>query len=344
VITMTLKRSLWVWMLALVAAVLAVPTPSQAAPDPLTCTGYPEPRVFLEAQDWWKPTVSGTEDFGHVHLGMCFPLQKDANGNFVKVSGTVHFDFVVQLHENPGLLKNVRIHLLDGNGGNHQVTSTTINQTAAQHCPATPDQCTWVIPQDLNTTVSATDGFNNFRAAAIVMHPGDGGTKQFAGSAWGLYLNNGKPVRHYSGMRASDGSAKPRTAGGNWYQGSLYEQAEFNSWLPAEPVSGLWMFNVLLDKGAGGTDVTHSFASLDPAFHAMPPYPGQVLLDQNAPYHGALTVDTTTLTNGPHKLFLRADSPCDGTAGNNCGTKPEGGSNNVSTHSSVQVVTFVVNN
>jgi len=30
--------------------------------------------------------------------------------------------------------------------------------------------------------------------------------------------------------------------------------------------------------------------------------------------------------------------------GNDCGTKPEGGTNNVSTHSSVQVVTFTVAN
>lgn len=315
--------------LGLVCAFLAAtPSPVQAAPDPTACTGYAEPRVFLEAQDWWKPTVSGTEDFGHVHLGICFPLGQP-------VSGTVPFDFVVQLHENPGVLQNVRIHLLDGNGANHQVISVKVGQTAAQHCPATPDQCSWVIPVPLNTTVAGTDGFLNFRPAAIVMHPGAGGTKQFAGAAWPLDLANGKPVKN---------SISPlRIAGSSWYTGSLYEEAEFLSPLPAT-VSGVWTPTVAMHPGAGGKAVDHSFASIDPAFHASPPSEGRVLLDRTGAYKGPVTIDTTTLPNGPHKLFLRADSPCDGSAGNDCGTKPEGGSNNVSTHSSVQVVTFVVSN
>jgi hypothetical protein len=316
--------------LALLAGVLAIPVPAQAAPDPLTCAGYAQPRVFLEAQDWWRPTVSGTEDFGHVHMGICFPLGQP-------VGGTVHFDFVVQLHENPGLLQNVRIHLLDGNGQNHQVVSVKVGQTAAQHCPASPDQCTWTIPVDLNTTVSTTDGFVNYRPAAIVTHPGDGGTKQFAGAAWPLQLANG------GGRPVKNAISPLRIAGSSWYQGSLYEEAEFLSPLPAT-VSGVWTPTVNLHPGAGGTDVTRVFASLDPHFHAVPVDQGTVLLDRAGPYKGTVTIDTTTLSNGPHKLFLRSDSPCDGTAGNNCGTKPEGGTNNLSTHSSVQVVPFTVAN
>jgi hypothetical protein len=315
--------------LGLVAAYLLVPlAPAHAAADPFTCSGYAQPRSFLEAQDWWRPTVSGTEDFGHVHLGTCFPLNQP-------VSGTVPFDFVVQLHDNPGLFTRARIHLLDGNGGNHQVISVPVNQTAAQHCPATPNQCTWVIPIPLNTTVAATDGYLNFRPAAIVTHPGSGGTKQFAGAAWPLHVVNGKPVK--------DSISPLRIAGSSWYTGSLYEEAEFLSPLPAT-VSGVWTPTVAMHPGAGGRAVDHSFASLDPAFHAMPPFAGTVLLDRAGSFKGPLTIDTTTLTNGPHKLFLRADAPCNGTAGHDCGTKPEGGSNNVSTHSSVQVLTFVVNN
>jgi len=312
---------------ALIGAFLTA-APSTAAADPLTCTGYPEPRVFLEAQDWWRPTVSGTEDFGHVHMGVCFPLNQP-------VSGVVHFDFVVQLHENPGLLQNVRIHLLDGNGQNHQVVSVKVGQTAAQHCPTNPMQCAWTIPVDLPTTVSTTDGYENWRGAAIVTHPGQGGTKQFAGAAWPILLANGKPVKS---------SISPtRIAGSSWYQGALYNEAEFLSPLPAT-VSGTWTPTVAMHPGSGGVKVTHSFASLDPAFHAMPPYPGQVLLDRAGPYKGPVSIDTTTLSNGLHKLFIRADAPCDGTTGSNCGTKPEGGTNNLSTHSSVQVIPFIVAN
>ncbi len=98
-----------------------------------------------------------------------------------------------------------------------------------------------------------------------------------------------------------------------------------------------------MDAGAGGIDVTSSFVSLDPAFHAMPPDEGTVLLDQAGPYKGPVTIDTDRLSNGVHRLFIRAGAPCNG-AGNNCGTKPEGGNNNVATHYSVQVVTFNVAN
>ena len=69
-----------------------------------------------------------------------------------------------------------------------------------------------------------------------------------------------------------------------------------------------------------------------------------MLLDQAGPYKGPVTIDTTDLSNGPHKLFIRAGAPCNGSAGNNCGTKPEGGTNNVATHYSIQVITFAVDN
>lgn len=325
-----MKRFVTILAMILGVAFLTAPAATAAAPDPVTCTGYSQSRVFLEAQDWWRPTVSGTEDFGHVHMGICFPLNQP-------VSGVTHFDFVVQLHDNPGLLKNIRIHLLDGNNQNHQASSVTVNQTAAQHCPATPNQCTWVIPIDLNTTVSTTDGFDNFRPAAIVTHPGDGGTKQFAGAAWPLNVQNGggRPVKNII--------SPLRIAGSSWYQGALYNEAEFLSPLPAT-VSGVWTPTVAMHPGAGGVAVKHSFVSIDPAFHANPPYAGQVLLDRAGPYKGTVTIDTTQLTNGVHKLFIRSDAPCDGTAGSNCGVKPEGGTNNLSTHSSVQVVPFVVAN
>lgn len=306
-----------------------------AAPDPLTCTGYPEPRVFIEAQQWWMPP--GTEDFGHVHMGMCFPRYTLPNGSPNKVSGTVHFDFIVQLHNNPGTLQFVRIHLYDGNGQNHQAVRVNVGETAAQHCPATPDQCTWDIPVNLDTRVSSTDGYANIRTAAIVTHPNHGGTKRFAGGAWSMYLNNGKPIKNYQN------NAPVRVGGSSWYTGALYEEAELISSLPYT-VSGTWSPTVTMRPGAGGVDVTGSFASIDPAFHATPPNQGQVILNQSGPFKGQISIDTTNLSNGPHKLFLRAAAPCNGTPGNDCGKKPDGTTNNVATSYSVQVVTFFVQN
>lgn len=34
----------------------------QEAPNPLTCEGYPESRIFLDAQAWWAPARGQTGD------------------------------------------------------------------------------------------------------------------------------------------------------------------------------------------------------------------------------------------------------------------------------------------
>ncbi len=323
-----MKRLIWVALLALVA--VFVPVQAAQAADPLTCEGYPEPRVFIEAQDWWQPTISGTENHGHVHVGACWPRTHLADGSFNRVTGNVHLDVVVKLHENPGRLDFVRVHLNDANGGNQQVFRRDIDQ----RCPTA--DCTWVVPVDFNGAASPVDGFQNIRLAAIVQH--DDGTKAFGGTALQVYLANGKTVRHQSG---GFGAPIPRQVTHGWYSGALYTNAEIRSWMP-HTVSGVWTPQVRLDKGSSPVNVRRSFASIDPNFHAG--FAGQVILDRPGPYTGPLAVDTRGLTNGQHKLFLRADAPCDGTAGQNCGTKPGGGSNNVSTNSGVQVVTFTVVN
>src|SRR5437764_335020 len=58
--------------LATAFMMLASALPSLAVPDPLNCTGYPEPRTFMEAQSWWEQTAgkTGTE-YGHVDVGTC---------------------------------------------------------------------------------------------------------------------------------------------------------------------------------------------------------------------------------------------------------------------------------
>jgi len=52
------------------------------------------------------------------------------------------------------------------------------------------------------------------------------------------------------------------------------------------------------------------FITIDPSFHAVPFYPGQVVYDgAGANVWRKLYIDTTKLTNGVHKLFLRTDAP-----------------------------------
>src|SRR5438093_7713516 len=66
-----------------------------AAPNSLTCEGYPQARVFVDAQSWWRttPGMSGT-DFGHVHVGGCIPERETLSEN-------TQLDVRVMLHDNP---------------------------------------------------------------------------------------------------------------------------------------------------------------------------------------------------------------------------------------------------
>ena len=62
-------------VLCLVLAVVPAGTAVLAAePEPLTCAGYPSPRLFVDSQAWWTQTP-GTDgsDFGHIHTGACIP-------------------------------------------------------------------------------------------------------------------------------------------------------------------------------------------------------------------------------------------------------------------------------
>src|SRR5574338_1040135 len=96
--------------------------------NPVDCSGYPEPRVFLEVQDWWlqTPGASGTS-FGHVHVGTCFPYG-------ATLSGPVAFDVRGVMHDNPGVLQRVDIALFTGDDSGGIITAVPFGVTCAATC------------------------------------------------------------------------------------------------------------------------------------------------------------------------------------------------------------------
>jgi hypothetical protein len=73
------------------------------APNPLTCEGYPEARIFLDAQAWWSPAPGQAgEDFGHIHNATCAPHRQT-------LRGLVDFDIRLILHNNPGLVNELNV-------------------------------------------------------------------------------------------------------------------------------------------------------------------------------------------------------------------------------------------
>lgn len=76
------------------------------------------------------------------------------------------------------------------------------------------------------------------------------------------------------------------------------------------PVSGVWQPTVETLPGAFFSSplaVHHSLVTLDPDFHAVPANQGTVLRDVNGPISPTtLSIDTTQLADGPHKLVIVA--------------------------------------
>lgn len=334
---------------ALLASAVTMVTPSaQALTYP--CLGapadepngglYAEPRIFLENQAWWQPTISGTESHGHIHSGACIPRPYYADGTPVKISGAMPIAIRTVLHDNPGLLRYSRVHLTTA-ASNRSVMRSNIGKYCTETSPqwsAATRGCVYWSTAVIDTTVAEYDGFQEFRVSSNVQHDGSADT-MYASGGWQVYLANGKPVKHLKAQ--SDGSPRDYTEGRGWYLGANYTNAGIDSPIPYE-VSGTWSVKVHLLAGALGVDPARGYAAIDPNFHFG--NPGTPLYAGAAPYKGTLSIDTRQLTNGLHRLFLRTDAPCDGTAGNNCGLKADGSNNNVSTNSGGFVVPFMVNN
>ena len=300
-------------LLLIAAAVLAglLVTETGASPNSVTCEGYPQARVFVEAQTWWRttPGMSGT-DFGHVHAGACIPERETLSAN-------TELDVRIMLHDNPGQLEMFELVY---HGADYE-TDVEFRQTPPFTCP-NPGTCErWLqVPIDLSLFNHA--GLQELRFRAFVDTPN--GNVMIASLDWQVYIENGATRMNQTRL------AFPRGKG--WYSGSGYCEAGYMSApLPKAPLSGIWSPRIrMVNHGdIGDLPVTAHTVRLDPNFHADPMDEGTVLVDgpgefpeQNVP------IDTTLLPDGQHRLFMRAD--CD---------DPRG-----STNSGVLVVNFVTAN
>ena len=279
----------WLLLIALTIAGVMAGTVSASAADP-ECSVYSQPRIFLEAQSWWLQTSGATgTDFGHVHVGTCFPYLQD-------VSDSVPFDIHVKLHNNPGRLHQVDVQAFNDAYGVKLLISTDPGFT----CPT--GDCTLTFHLDAPTTSLAVDGLTEFRVRATVRTPD--GHDFLATDGWLAYVRNGTTSgdTHYLApnitRRAAGTACRAPTA-------SATRTPVCGRRVPTAPLSGTWSPEVETLPGAGpSSPLTHTLVTIDPAFHDMPPDRGKVQLDQPGAFRGPIAIDTTQLANGPHKLVV----------------------------------------
>jgi hypothetical protein len=256
-----------------------VTTPVAAAPDPITCTGYPEPRMFIEAQDWWMP-IPGVGGQGHVHMGMCWPVNQT-------VRGRVRFDMRIVFHDNKGRLDLIKLQ---------DDTSRTLHRLFPNHTPpATPNSEYW---QTFNVdTRRMPDGRRLFRWYARVRHIN--GNVEYARAAWSLQVENGKLNRNAVpwGYYQGSGWYKEHRLGIDWG----YQTAVIKSGIPTRAVRGIWRPRVSLGCN-GCRPMSFWFATVDPDFHNGSQ--GWIVRRGRGSFSDPLAIDTRRLSNGAHRLVL----------------------------------------
>ena len=253
----------------------------------LGCSGYPEPRVWLESQDWWSP-IPELGGLGHLHMGMCFPTGQT-------VSGTVTFDVRVVLHRNAGTL--VRIKMQDDNSKEHVVLRP--NQVVG-------DGTYWY---KLNIDTRAMpDGLRLFRFYADLEHPN--GNMQTARPIFPLRVENGGADSNWSErdreVRATAWykEASPQLDWG--YVGAVVEDFNPGPYHAAAAFQAKCFVN---GEGGGGSEGSPAISSwsahVDADFHAG--NDGIVIGRGSGQLSGTLSVATGGLSEGWHRLVVRCN-------------------------------------
>jgi hypothetical protein len=257
----------------------AADTDLMMATQPPDCSGYPQRRVFLEVQAWWRGanTPNGR---AHLHAGTCFPLGQ-------KVSGRLRFDIRIIMHNNPGHLFSVSAGVFGG---------ADTYKELDYRCVGT---CTYWVTTYVDTRTTL-DGWHEFRFKPRVRFRNE--NRMLTSTGWPAFIANGRRVGDEN--RDSIGALVAR----GWYEHHGYQNPVLRSAREAirGPLSGIWRPAVQLTAGAQGFRPTSVAAYLDADFHHDDP--GMVIFRRRGPYAGPLQIDTRELPNGWHRLILRVSA------------------------------------
>lgn len=270
------------------------------AADPPDCSGYPESRVWLDAESWWSPQPlrGGT---GHIHVGACVPL-------FQPVTGTVHLDLKLQLHHLDGEVSQVRVKLNKRSDG----LLFHVDAPEADGWTCAGDHCEQVFPIDVPVSEDPYDGW---RVWYFRVRVDQDGSKQLVSTRYPIFTSNGREQKDDFFLFGATG----------WYTKAKYSEVMMDPLaFPLGPVSGVW----LLPLNFGDETKRMGYlVTVDPDFHATPEDRGTIIEEVLPPLESpkksvctkvdspgsiggcrlltTVAVDTTTLSNGWHTMFIQ---------------------------------------
>jgi hypothetical protein len=174
-------------------------------PDPVTCAGYPEPRIRLESQGWWpngahagnpKPDAENTGRSEHIHIAICLPYD-------IPVSGTVRLDAVLQIHETAGArVRTVRIQ---------DRSDTLLSQQIGALTTCIGTQCQFIHTWHFDTDMVTESGRHEMRFHADLERAD--GARHLATTGWHMCIRSCSPnisqAVHYPETEARSNWSEP---------------------------------------------------------------------------------------------------------------------------------------
>jgi hypothetical protein len=290
-------------------------TPAENRADRVDCTGYPEPRIYLENQSWWEPQARdpadpdhpGTGKQGHIHVGGCFPLWQKLSGD------TLRLDLRLQLHNITGTAAFLQTHAYGDFGREvrpRSIWNGGLGGDNAWRCETS--DCEHWTTLDIPLTSARYRGLHDFNIQLIVRN--HDGQQQFNITHWPAFIDRPLPEPPQSSTTHASAALTNLigVGGDSWFcctgTGRYARVAMRRQDIPWDvrtgklrPVSGVWRPLLSFEKQRG-------FAYIDPHLHAVPPHKGMVLFEELATNTGyrsrRVAIDTRKLTNGFHRLVF----------------------------------------
>jgi hypothetical protein len=293
--------------------------PLTPAPQPSpSCTGYPEPRVYLEVQSWWDPQIGdpahpGTGKMGHVHVEACVPLMAHYTG-----TEKINMDYTVRMHSLPGKLVYFESKLY-GEDGTRTLEHNVWGTPAPVRCPTR--DCAFQVRRTIDLSKAQYSGVHALVGSPLYYTDAqwepDGTEHLFQPvPRWPIFLDNGKPAPP-AGSRVAATAADFNAHG--LFANSFYREAQNGSYAtvgikpqyqpylfdPLRPkrISGVWHIAAFFEK-------TTAFAWVDPDLHGTPPSKG-VVIHEGPGGNGVsgnsvkeFDLDSRQLADGWHRLLL----------------------------------------
>jgi hypothetical protein len=241
--------------------------------------------VNYESRGWWTPVDESFDAYRGVDVEVCFPLGP--------VSGAYPFTLHIQLRDLKAPITDLRIQLANGRG------NPTAFERVVNLVPDADGYGEWYLTDVVvDTSVTHQDGWQEFRFTANVRID-EFGLRQYQSTGLQAYVQNGFP-------ELAPYRRNPWWETRGWYELTDYANDRHPFVPPTSPVSGVWTFPWICTATGSGT-VTYHAAYVDANTHAIPMVLPHTYAEGTGAFNGIVSIDTTALSNGRHKLITRCD-------------------------------------